>query len=229
MWHALVRIQWNVRHLWELSLVLWQRVVSGVFSHCDIENVLAWKLSPFATSLYLVINIIALELNLDKCFSCFLSLQRYLEKFRVAELKELLRRVGVPQRGRKMDLLCRANEVMRGSVSIQREIQNIYEREHFVRKPMKMTESYSKRGLAHHRHQHDLHQPDIKSLSSKYPTPSFVLKEPVPFVMHPDVTFKLHPFYQVMECIIRPTALGKRLLCQWQVSGQKQIFTWLCE
>lgn len=160
---------------------------------------------PVTCTLFWYIHVVSstyLSFLLCDRFHSF-CLQRYLEKFRVAELKELLRSMGVTQKGRKTDLLSRANELMRrGNPKIQHEIRMIYERTHLARKPMKMTQSYtSMKSLAHHHH---LHHSDTKSHNS------FVLKDPEPFVIHPDVKFKSHPFYQVMECIIRPTALGKR-------------------
>ena len=117
-----------------------------------------------------------------------LILQRYLLSFRVHELKELLKSIGCSQRGRKNELFQRSNELLQhGSPKIQNKIREIYDRSH-----------YSKRALFRaHRY------------SPMKPTPAPAHS----YIVHPDVTFKPHPFYEKVDSIIRPTAL-----CEYHVS-----------
>ena len=158
----------------------------------------------------------------DVCFNIYLIilyfivflLQAHLERFRVAELKELLKMVGLAHSGRKADLFYRANLLlMRGSLTIQKGIEEIYERERaHLRKPIKsMAEPLSIKDL--HRCKSEL-RPELKSFNSSY-----VVKDPRQFVMHPDVRFKVHPFYKVLECIVKPTALGKGCLYGYDISS----------
>jgi len=100
----------------------------------------------------------------------------------VHELKELLKSIGCSQRGRKNELFQRSNELLQhGSPKIQNKIREIYDRSH-----------YSKRALFRaHR------------CSPMKPTPAPAHS----YIVHPDVTFKPHPFYEKVDSIIRPTAL----------------------
>lgn len=114
------------------------------------------------------------------------SLQRYLCSFRVHELKELLRSIGCSQRGRKNELFQRSNELLEhGSPKIQNKIREIYERSH-----------YTKRGPFSHR---------TYRCSPTKPAPSPTHS----YIVHPDVTYKPHPFFHKVDSIIRPTALCK--------------------
>ena len=72
------------------------------------------------------------------------------------------------------------------------------------RKVQKRIEKIYKRKIAHLR----------KPTSS-----SHVDKDSRPFKMHPDVKFKIHPFYKVLECIVKPTALGKGYLFGYDISS----------
>jgi len=137
--------------------------------------------------------------------SC-LPRQSYLAKFRVYELKELLKNMGVHQKGRKPDLYSRARNLLtHGNPKIQQEIRKIYDRSYRgLRRSVKVDE-YSLSGPT---------SPRIRFPETKPSCSSFSLKDTRPYVVHPDVKFKPHPFYKVMESIIRPSALGKG----WQVA-----------
>ena len=120
--------------------------------------------------------------------------QRLLTHFRVNELKELLRKLSQSQRGRKAELFQRANEILRhGSPKIQIHIREIYQRNHDTRHT-----SYS-RGYCQRSPAKNLH------LSPVIQSP----QQGQGYIVHPDVKFKAHPFFNKLETIIRPTALGE--------------------
>ena len=125
-------------------------------------------------------------------------------RFRVIELKELLRSIGQSTKGRKPELMQRSTDLLRhGSPKIQVKIQEIWERSHNSRKPdsyQKMAQRYTPMKGASQvpLHQHIHHHP--------YP---YHFKAPRgQHVIHPDVKFKAHPFLVKFDTIIRPTALG---------------------
>ena len=131
-------------------------------------------------------------------FLFFIFLQRYLNRFRVTELKELLKSMGVTQKGKKPELFSRALSLLEhGSPKLMSEIIRIYERTHALPRKSIKTGDYSSGSSRSH-------YPDSKPGSS-----SFVVKDSRSYIVHPDVKFKPHPFYENIECIIRPTALGK--------------------
>ena len=115
------------------------------------------------------------------------------------ELKELLKTVGLSQKGRKPDLFQRAQDLLiHGSPKIQHRIRDIYERTHKAKKATKCARMgvYSPmKGMMYH-------HPPKSELSSAAP-------DEISYILHPDVKFKPHPFYQVLDSIIRPTALGE--------------------
>ena len=114
-----------------------------------------------------------------------LPLQRYLASFRVLELKELLKSISCSQKGRKPDLFHRANELLRhGSPKIQNKIRDIYDRT-----------NRSKRTLSYSR-------------MARYSPMKSAVSPTRGYIVHPDVKFKQHPFYQKVDSVIRPTALG---------------------
>ena len=124
-------------------------------------------------------------------------------RFRVIELKELLRSIGQSSKGRKPDLVQRAADLLKhGSPKIQQKIVEIWERSHNAKKPdgyHKMAQRYAPMkgsGQGHHR----------TSTNQQFP---FAGRCGVgQYVIHPDVTFKSHPFYVRLDTIIRPTALS---------------------
>ena len=108
-----------------------------------------------------------------------------LSEFRVHELKELLRKVGQSQRGKKAELFQRANEILRhGSPKIQAHIHDIHQNCRPYKSP--------------HRSQ----------LSKNLKIAQQMIESRHGYVVHPDVKFKLHPFFKLLETVIRPTALG---------------------
>lgn len=141
-------------------------------------------------------------------------LQRYLTEFRVVELKELLRVMGLSQKGRKPELFKRANDLLiHGSPKVQQQIREIFNRSHRSRRSLK----YGKMGL----------YTDMKDLIHHH-TPKSELGSTgavmarggsggrggtgdKSYILHPDVRFKPHPFYTVMDSVIRPTALGEEV------------------
>ena len=130
-----------------------------------------------------------------------LVLQRYLTEFRVVELKELLKVIGVSQKGRKSELFHRANELLiRGSPKVQQQIREVYERAHKVKRApryggkMVYSPQYpDMKGMMHH------HTP-----KSQFGSPASSARIP-----HPDIKFKPHPFFELVDLIIRPTTLCK--------------------
>ena len=116
-------------------------------------------------------------------------LQRYLAGFRVLELKDLLKSIGCSQKGRKPELFQRANDLLRhGSPKIQNKIRDIYERT-----------NRSKRTLSYSR-------------MARYSPMKPAISPTRGYIVHPDVKFKQHPFYQKVDSVIRPTALGTVLV-----------------
>ena len=112
-------------------------------------------------------------------------LQRMLSEFRVHELKELLRKVGQSQRGKKAELFQRANEILRhGSPKIQAQIRDIHQNSRPYKSP--------------HRAQ----------LSKSLKMAQQMVENRHGYVVHPDVKFKPHPFFKLLDTVIRPTALG---------------------
>ena len=117
-------------------------------------------------------------------------------------MKELLKALGLSQKGRKQDLFHRVNDLlMHGSSKIQHEIQRIYDKSHRLKRTPrfgKMTHKYS-----------------YSDMEGRYRTTKSELgissyrREEGSFILHPDVVFKPHPFYEVIDTIIRPTALGE--------------------
>lgn len=107
------------------------------------------------------------------------------------ELKELLKIHGQSTKGRKPELFQRANELLRlGSPKLQSKIREIYERSNGTRRQL----SYSR----------------AAQKSSPVKSGSSVLKNSCrPYVVHPDVRFKVHPFFSKLETITRPTALSE--------------------
>ena len=158
-----------------------------------------------------------------------LCLQRYLTEFRVIELKEFLRLVGLSQKGRKSDLFQRANELLiHGSPKIQHQIRDIYERSHgdVKHRHPKYGKVYSHmKGMMHH------HTPKSELGGSP------VRKDERSYILHPDVNFKPHPFYRLVDTIIRPTALGKSCSSRQGLKGlliqisqhQTIVYTEICK
>ena len=125
------------------------------------------------------------SINIHNCF----LLQRYLISFRVHELKELLRSIGCSQRGRKNELFQRSNELLQhGSPKIQNKIREIYERSHYTKR-------------SHFSHRTYRYSPTKPAASPAHS-----------YIVHPDVTYKPHPFFQQVDSIIRPTALCKYVI-----------------
>ena len=126
-------------------------------------------------------------------------------RFRVIELKELLRSIGQSTKGRKPELMQRSTDLLRhGSPKIQVKIQEIWERSHASKKPdnyYKMAERYAPVKTAgqvsshHHKYGRSMDPYPFKTHRGQY-------------VIHPDVKFKTNPFYINVATIIRPTALG---------------------
>ena len=122
-------------------------------------------------------------------------------RFRVIELKELLRSIGQSTKGRKPELMQRSTDLLRhGSPKIQVKIQEIWERSHASKKPdnyYKMAQRYTPVKTAgqtpSHHHKYGQHP-------HPYPRGQYVI--------HPDVKFKVNPFFIKSDTIIRPTALG---------------------
>ena len=121
----------------------------------------------------------------------YLLLQRYLTSFRVLELKELLKTHGQSTKGRKPELFQRANELLRlGSPKLQTKIREIYEKANGTRRQLNYNRAAQK--------------------NSPVKSGNLVVKNPSrPYIVHPDVRFKAHPFFSKLETIIRPTALSK--------------------
>ena len=128
-------------------------------------------------------------------------------RFRVIELKELLRSIGQSSKGRKPDLVQRAADLLKhGSPKVQQKIVEIWERSHNSRKPdsyQKMAQRYApmkgSSGQGHHHHRTTTSSPQFP-YTGRYGGGQYVI--------HPDVTFKSQPFYVKTDTIIRPTALS---------------------
>lgn len=121
------------------------------------------------------------------------SLQRYLTSFRVLELKELLKNQGQSTKGRKPELFQRANDILQfGSPKFQTKIREIYERSNNFRR-------------------HSFYNRTSQKTSPEKTRESVVKKASRPYIVHPDVKFKSHPFFSKLETIIRPTALSEDL------------------
>ncbi len=121
-----------------------------------------------------------------------------LSEFRVSELKDVLRKASQSQRGKKADLFQRASELLRhGSPKVQLQIREIYRNT----------------GRPYHRAIKQA-SPAKAKLKKAQQMVSQQRQNKVPYVVHPDVKFKPHPFFKLRTVIIRPTALGKKyLLC----------------
>ena len=125
-------------------------------------------------------------------------------RFRVIELKELLRSIGQSSKGRKPELVQRAADLLKhGSPKVQQKIHEIWERSHNSKKPdnyHKMAQRYAPmKGSG-------------QTLHRTTTSPPFPYRCGVgQYVIHPDVTFKPHPFYVKLDTIIRPTALSMYL------------------
>ena len=134
--------------------------------------------------------------------------QRFLTEFRVLELKELLRAIGLSQRGRKSDLFQRANQLLiHGSPKIQQHIQAIYSKSHSIKRP-KFGKMVHSQGYSHMKGMMQHHTPNSQlggSGSTKTEKPD---RSDRSYILHPDVKFKPHPFYKLKDLIIRPTTLG---------------------
>jgi hypothetical protein len=107
----------------------------------------------------------------------------------VLELKELLKTHGQSTKGRKPELFQRANELLRlGSPKLQTKIREIYEKANGTRRQLNYNRAAQK--------------------NSPVKSGNLVVKNPSrPYIVHPDVRFKAHPFFSKLETIIRPTAL----------------------
>lgn len=88
--------------------------------------------------------------------------------------------------GRKKDLQLRAEQLLQsGAPQVHSHVKEIYER------------SFGRRNVP------------PKATPPKPPITSSTASAPPPFIVkHPDVKFKSHPFYQVIDTIMRPTLLG---------------------
>ena len=127
--------------------------------------------------------------------------QNLLMRFRVIELKDLLRSIGQSTKGRKPELLQRSNDLLRdGSPKVQLKIREIWERGHGTKRPdnyQKMAQRYSPvKGAG-----------QVPPTNHQYPNHGFKAPK-ASYVIHPDVTFKANPFYVKLDTIIRPRALG---------------------
>lgn len=147
------------------------------------------------------------------CHGLLPPLQRYLTEFRVIELKELLKLIGSSQRGRKSELFQRANELLiHGSPRIQHQIREVYEKSRSKGKhrsprygggKMVFNHHYSdmKSMMHHHTPKSHFGSSAVATKSERSSTSSS------PYIPHPDVKFKQHPFYTPLDVIIRPTTL----------------------
>lgn len=116
--------------------------------------------------------------------------QRFLTSFRVLELKELLKIHGQSTKGRKPELFQRANEILQfGSPKFQTQIREIYERSNISRKQLNSNRAAQKSSPVKH-------------------TESVIKNQSRSYIVHPDVRFKVHPFFSKIDTITRPTALG---------------------
>ena len=127
-------------------------------------------------------------------------------RFRVIELKELLRSIGQSTKGRKPELMQRSADLLRhGSPKIQVKIQEIWERSHNSKK----TDNYHKMAQRYTPMKGSGQIPPHQQFPHHPPSSQFPFKgHRGQYVIHPDVTFKAHPFYVKFDTIIRPTALG---------------------
>ena len=143
-------------------------------------------------------------------------------RFRVIELKELLRSIGQSSKGRKPELVQRAADLLKhGSPKIQQKIVEIWERSHNSKKPdnyQKMAQRYAPMkgsGQAppgHHR------------TTTSPPFPYGGRCGVGQYVIHPDVTFKSHPFYVKLDTIIRPTALSMCVcVCVYCMDVEREV------
>lgn len=140
----------------------------------------------------------------------FLIFQRFLTEFRVLELKELLRVIGLSQRGRKSDLFQRANELLiHGSPKIQQHIQAIYSKSHSIKRPQKFGKMVHNQGYSHMKGMMQHHTPNSQLGGSGSTKTEKTDRSDRSYILHPDVKFKPHPFYRLQDLIIRPTTLGK--------------------
>lgn len=133
-----------------------------------------------------------------------LLIQKYLTEFRVPELKELLKVVNLSTKGRKSELFQRANDLLtHGSPKIQLHIKDIYLKTHCKKRhtPIKYGKMPSTLPYSHMKDMMHHHTPKSHFNSAKNGEASYIL--------HPDVTFKPLPFFNLLETIIRPTTLGK--------------------
>lgn len=126
-------------------------------------------------------------------------------RFRVIELKELLRSIGQSNKGRKPELLQRATDLLKhGSPKVQQKINEIWERSHNSKKP----DNYHKMA------QRYVPMKGSGQTLTGHHNPPFPYRCGMgQYVIHPDVTFKSHPFYVKLDTIIRPTALSMCSVC----------------
>ena len=122
----------------------------------------------------------------DNAVALFL-LQAMLSRFRVYELKSVLRDLSLPTNGRKNDLYLRALKHLHlRTPKISRYIKELY---------------YA-----------NFRRPGVKSpvrSPVKHSSPS-QLSQGSAHIRHPDVCFKPLPFYHVIDSLIRATSLGEQ-------------------
>lgn len=153
---------------------------------------------PFFSFLFLLASVLYIHMCFHvrecECWFVLWSMQRYLTSFRVLELKELLKNQGQSTKGRKPELFQRANDILQfGSPKFQTKIREIYERSNNFRRQL----SYNR---------------TAQKTSPEKSRESVVKKASRPYIVHPDVKFKSHPFFSKLETIIRPTALSNDII-----------------
>lgn len=112
-----------------------------------------------------------------------------LAKFRVFELKSLLRDLGASTYGRKNDLYSRVlHQIDMNNARVEELIVAIYENRFPNNKPR--TKS------------------PVKTLNNS-PTKRQSISSQQQHVVLPDVRFKSLPFYDIVDTIIKPTSLGR--------------------